>query len=133
MFFQNRLNIHQQRTMDTMPSFKVLFFPEGISNHYPTKIVLNEECTTRKAFQICNVWKKHSKFVQVLQEGLKVHIQDRMIFQVVRKLELLKKKLRDFHTEEFQNIMSEENVDMGKMKRTQIQLQKYPYSTDCQQ
>lgn len=73
ILFQNRLDIHQQRTMDTMPSCKTLFFPEGISDHYPAKVVLNEEYKTRKAFTIVNVWTKHSKFLPVMQEGRKEH------------------------------------------------------------
>ena len=48
------------------------------------------------------------------------------MYHVIKKLELLKKKVRVFHTEEFLNIMSEVNVDIGKIKRAQIQLEKYP-------
>ena len=110
--------------MDTMPSCKALFLLEGISDHYPTKVVLNEEYKTRKAFQFCNVWTKHSKFLPIVQEGWMAHIEDGMMYQVVRKLKLLKKKLRELHAEEFQNIVNEANVDRGKLKHALMQLQR---------
>ncbi|KAH0709163.1 hypothetical protein KY284_010590 [Solanum tuberosum] len=116
-----------------MPSCKALFLPEGISDHYPAKVVLNEEYKTRKAFQFCNVWKKHSKFLPIVQEGWKEHIENGMMHQVVRKLKLLKNKLRVLHAEEFQNIVREANADRGKLKHAQMQLQRDPYSIDCQQ
>jgi len=117
--------------MDTMPSCKALFLPEGISDHYPAKVVLNEEYKTRKAFQFSNVWTKHSKFLPIVQEGWKAHIEDGMMYQVVRKLKLLKKKLRVLHAKEFQNIVSKANADREKLKHAQMQLERDPY-IDCQ-
>lgn len=62
IFFKIRLDIHQHRMIYTMPSFKALFLPEGISDHYPVKVVLNEEYETSKAFLICNISTKTQRF-----------------------------------------------------------------------
>lgn len=55
--------------MDTIDSRKALFFPDGISDHYPSKLVLNEDNKTRKGFQISNVWTIPSKFLPIVQVG----------------------------------------------------------------
>ena len=68
-----------------------------------------------------------------MKEGWKAHIEDCIMYHVVRKLKLLKKKLRVFHVEDFKNIVSEANVDREKLNHTPIQQNEYPYSIDFQQ
>lgn len=63
---------------------------------------------------------------------MKAQIEDNIMYQVVRKLKLMKKNLM-LHAEEIHNIVSEANVDREKLNHTPIQQNEYPYSIDFQQ
>ncbi|KAH0757185.1 hypothetical protein KY290_020678 [Solanum tuberosum] len=56
-----------------------------------------------------------------------------MMYRVVRKLKLLKKKLRVLHTKEFQNIVNEADEDRAKLKQAQVKLQTDPSNIEYQQ
>jgi len=55
--------------LDSMPSCRVLYLPEGISDHCPAKITwMTEELREKKQFHYCNVWAQHPNFTRVVQE-----------------------------------------------------------------
>ncbi|KAH0636375.1 hypothetical protein KY289_036290 [Solanum tuberosum] len=116
-----------------MPSCRALFLPEGISDHCPARVTLSEICKTRKAFQFCNVWTKHPQFQATVQEGWNEGIEGCMMFQVVRRLKLLKKKLRKLHSQAFRDIVSEAKEDREALKLAQKLLQTCPNNTEFQQ
>ncbi|KAH0747902.1 hypothetical protein KY290_027134 [Solanum tuberosum] len=55
------------------------------------------------------------------------------MFQVVRKLKLLKKELRHLHSKNFQNILTEANEDRERLKQVQGKLQTNPNNIEYQQ
>ncbi|KAH0723423.1 hypothetical protein KY289_006467 [Solanum tuberosum] len=119
--------------LDEMPSCRALFLPEGISDHCPARVTLSEICKTRKAFQFCNVWTKHPQLQATVQEGWNESIEGCMMFQVVRRLKLLKKKLRKLHSQAFRDIVSEAKDDREALKLAQKLLQTCPNNTEFQQ
>lgn len=118
--------------LDIIPSCRALILHEGISDHCPAKVTLSEICKTRKAFQFCNVWIKHPQFQAIVQEGWNESIEGCMMFQVVRRLKLLKKKLRKLHSQAFRDIVSEPNEDREALKQAQKLLQTSPNNMDFQ-
>ncbi|KAH0708583.1 hypothetical protein KY290_010055 [Solanum tuberosum] len=55
------------------------------------------------------------------------------MFQVVRKLKLLKKELRHLHSKNFQNILTEADEDRERLKQVQGKLQTNPNNIEYQQ
>ncbi|KAG5629494.1 hypothetical protein H5410_001211 [Solanum commersonii] len=59
-----------QEWLDTMPTSRTIFLPDGISDHCPDKVTLKDEIHRRqKAFQYCNAWGQHPQFQKVVKEG----------------------------------------------------------------
>ncbi|KAH0695976.1 hypothetical protein KY289_013458 [Solanum tuberosum] len=53
--------------LDTMPSCRAMYLPEGISDHCPAKITwMTEELREKKQFHYCNVWAQHPNFTRVV-------------------------------------------------------------------
>ena len=55
-----------------------------------------------------------------------------MMYKVVRRVKVLKKKLIASHSQALKNIVSEENDDLVKLQQAHIQLQMDPRNVDYQ-
>ncbi|XP_070006023.1 uncharacterized protein [Nicotiana sylvestris] len=101
--------------LHSMPTFKVVYLAEGISDHCPIKITMEDNnIKQRRTFKYCNV------------EGYKM-------FQVVRKMKLLKRELRKLNTQYCKNVVSEAQEDRATLKVIQEQLNKDPGNMILQQ
>ncbi|KAK6780205.1 hypothetical protein RDI58_022389 [Solanum bulbocastanum] len=117
-----------------MPSSRTNFLLEGISDHCPAKVTLEDDSHRRlKAFQYCNAWGQHPQFQNVVKEGSDMLIMGCKMFQVVRKMKLLKGALKQLNTQHFRNILTEAGEDRKALKIAQLYLQAHPSSTEAQQ
>nr|XP_009600461.1 uncharacterized protein LOC104095915 [Nicotiana tomentosiformis] len=120
--------------LDSMPDCKAMFLPQGISDHCPVKIVLNNERHRgRKLFKFCNVWTQHPQFLEQVERGWNIEIEGCKILRVVRKLKLLKKTLRGLNKNFFKNIEDEVKEDRETLLQVQKQLQLRPTYLNLQQ
>ncbi|KAH0698625.1 hypothetical protein KY284_012840 [Solanum tuberosum] len=67
--------------LDTMPSCRAMYLPEGISDHCPAKITwMTEELREKKQFHYCNVWAQHPNFTRVIQEVWSEYVEGCKMF-----------------------------------------------------
>ncbi|KAK6795388.1 hypothetical protein RDI58_008841 [Solanum bulbocastanum] len=116
-----------------MPSCKAIFLHEGISDHCPAKITLPNSLTIKRSFQFCNVWAQHPQLFTIVKEGWGVNIEGCMMYKVVRRLKLLKRRLKGLYPEAFSNIVAEANTDRDTLRKAQEALHSCPIDEAHQQ
>ncbi|XP_070049634.1 uncharacterized protein [Nicotiana tomentosiformis] len=95
-----------------MPPCRVIYLLEGISDHCPAKISLTaEKDRAKRSFQYCNVWDQHPLFLERVKAGWEVQIQGCKILQVVKKLKMMKRGLKQLNSQYFENIVGEVDED----------------------
>ncbi|XP_060183270.1 uncharacterized protein LOC132613259 [Lycium barbarum] len=96
--------------------------------------VCQKQPTKRKqVFKYGNVWGKHPEFQRIVEAGWNIEIVEYKMFQVARKLKLLKKQLKLLHKQHFNNIVKEAHDDRAAMLECQIRLQQDPTNVIVQQ
>lgn len=83
-----------QEWLDQMPDYSANFLTEGISGHCPVKIALINTPRKRRQFKYCNVWATYPKFMNIVKEEWQNPVEGCSMFQIVKKLKSLKRKLR---------------------------------------
>nr|XP_016444822.1 PREDICTED: uncharacterized protein LOC107770069 [Nicotiana tabacum] len=117
-----------------MPPYIATFLPEGINDHCPVKISLLDSLPkAKKPFQLCNVWVNHPQFIERVESIWATHIDGCRMLQVVRKLKLLKRSLKELNGQHFRNIISEANGNREPLMQIQQALQANPMDQQLQQ
>ncbi|XP_060212118.1 uncharacterized protein LOC132639701 [Lycium barbarum] len=120
--------------LDTAPTCKVHYLPEGVSDHNPAHVTLvNSKPKQRRAFKYYNAWSTHPDFMGIVQEEWQTHIEGCKMYQVISKLKLLKHKLRRLHSNHFSNLLNEVDKDRAHLKEAQEKLQLDPLNDHLQQ
>ncbi|KAH0696217.1 hypothetical protein KY290_013575 [Solanum tuberosum] len=120
--------------MISMPACNAMFLPEGISDHCLAKISLVVTKPRKmRSFLYCNTWAHHPKFLEVVKVVWDRHIDGCLMFQVVRKLKLLKNELKTLNRTIYKNIESEANNDREALIQLQKLLQINPHCIVLQQ
>lgn len=113
--------------LDTLPALKVNFLMEGISDHCPLKIEKEgRPSRPKRSFKYCNVWAKHPKCLEVVQQGWQPQGIDCKMFQVVKSLKSLKKRFQVLNKEHFRNILVEAEEDRIALAQAQTLLHSNP-------
>ncbi|XP_075083268.1 uncharacterized protein LOC142167018 [Nicotiana tabacum] len=94
--------------LNTMPACRATFLPEGMSDHCPAKVMLNESnFRRRRDFYYSNVWAQHPLFLAKVKEVWDAQIDGCRMYQVVQKLKQLKRKLKELNKQQFSNIVKQ--------------------------
>ncbi|KAH0652632.1 hypothetical protein KY289_030310 [Solanum tuberosum] len=118
--------------LTSMPSSKATFLPEGISDHCPIKITLTEErLRMQRSFLYCNAWGQAPQFQSLVKAGWEVTIQGCKMFQVVKKLKLLKTNLKKLNLQ-FNDIVKRVDQNREMLKKAQKLLQEQPLNLEIQ-
>ncbi|KAL9244485.1 hypothetical protein vseg_018259 [Gypsophila vaccaria] len=97
--------LHNDEWLLQFPNSRARFLPEGLFDHCPCVISLAEEAFTgRSGFKYFNMWGQSAHFKEVVAEVWQHPLYGLPIYQVVRKLKLLKKPLRDLNKGHFADI-----------------------------
>ncbi|XP_070013535.1 uncharacterized protein [Nicotiana sylvestris] len=117
-----------------MSAYRSIFLFDCISDHYPTNVsIVEERCKFKKFFQFCNMWAQHPQFNALVREGWADSIEGCKMYQVVKKLKLLKKKLKVLKSQYSHDIVREAEEDRKFLKQRQLKLQRDPSSVEIQQ
>lgn len=117
-----------------MPVCMAQFLREVISDHYPIKANMEiERVKVKKPFIFCNMWSQDPQFEAIVADGWNTIIEGCKMYEVVRKLKLLKKKLKTLRNQYGHSVVAEAEEDRKVLKHAQIQLQSNPTSTTHQQ
>lgn len=111
-----------------MPSCRAFYLPEGgLSDHCPAKFTMqNQFHRTKSTIQYCNARSLHPKFTEKVQAIWNVQLEGYKIWQVVRRLNLLKRGLKELNSQHYRNIVSEPEEDKEASILAQKKLQSDP-------
>lgn len=119
--------------MLNMPSSKVIFLPEGISDRFPIKLDLTVESRMKqKSFMYCNAQGQHPKFKEIMEAGWIVQVQGCKMLRVVKRLKLLKKRLKKLQTQHLSSLLNKANQYREQLQPTQNQLRDTPVNVENQ-
>ncbi|XP_019244584.1 PREDICTED: uncharacterized protein LOC109224460 [Nicotiana attenuata] len=119
--------------LDVMPACRARFLSEGISDHCPAMVTLEDRrIGMRKQFIYSNVWAQHPQFTDIVKTGWKVQVEGCKMFKIVKRLKMLKKVLKKLNAAYFSNIVTEANVDRATLKEVQERLQRDPTNRELQ-
>ncbi|XP_070026381.1 uncharacterized protein LOC142182202 [Nicotiana tabacum] len=119
--------------LNTMHACRATFLPEGISDHCPAKVMLNESNFRRRtAFYYSNVWAQYTLFLAKVREVWDAQIDGCKMYQVVQKLKQLKGKLKELNKQHFSNIVTEAEEDKVSLMQAQTLLQLDPLNAQFQ-
>ncbi|XP_070051572.1 uncharacterized protein LOC142173617 [Nicotiana tabacum] len=119
--------------LDTIPPSTNRYLTEGISDHCPTIIEIEEAAVrVRNSFQYCNAWAEYPNFKEKVKSTWDMEIDGYKMFQVVQKMKILKKGLKELNSQHFRNIVLEVNIDREALKGAQIKMQTDPMNTELQ-
>nr|XP_009789138.1 PREDICTED: uncharacterized protein LOC104236821 [Nicotiana sylvestris] len=120
--------------MDYMPVIQAIYLVEGISDHCPLRISKDTGGGKRdKTFKYCNVWALHPQFKEVVTQGWQQQVAWYSMFQVVKKLKLLKKALKKLNHQHFRNILVEAEEDRAALNQAQNRLHSDPSNKALQE
>ncbi|XP_074305258.1 uncharacterized protein LOC141640349, partial [Silene latifolia] len=117
-----------------LPETHTMFHPEGLFDHCPCTITLwHEVIRKRGSFKYFNMWGSEPTFGDVVKQVWDYQIEGHTMFQVVKKLKLLKQPLKALNAASFANIETAANVALIHLHDVQSQLQLDPSSVLLQQ
>nr|XP_016433942.1 PREDICTED: uncharacterized protein LOC107760411 [Nicotiana tabacum] len=119
--------------LDVLPSSKTIFLLEGISDHCPTKVIMAEDRSNHvKSFIYCNNLNQHPHFTRLIEEGWLVQVKGYKMFQIVKKLKLLKMKLKKLNKDHSSNIVAEAKEDRKSLHQARVLLHTRPLDIELQ-
>ncbi|XP_074305591.1 uncharacterized protein LOC141640810 [Silene latifolia] len=105
------------------------FNPEGEFDHCPCLVTAGAQGgVNKRAFKFFNMWCRSPEFSQNIQENWEIHLSRTPIFQVCKKLKLMKSILKKLNCSLFSDIERNADVAYKIMIEAQVQLQKDPYN-----
>ena len=84
--------------LSSFPLVEATFLPPGSSDHCPIVANIDVELYRRKiTFKIFNFWTNHDAFESLVAEVWNYHFEGSYMFQICKKLKLLKERLKGFN------------------------------------
>ncbi|XP_070015032.1 uncharacterized protein [Nicotiana sylvestris] len=71
----------------------------------------------KRYFKYCNAWAQHPQFNQIVSYVWTTFVEGCKMFQIVKKMKLLKRKLRELNSQYFSNIEQTTKVDRQALKQ----------------
>lgn len=99
----------------------------GISDHYPFMLhMIQANKRKNRSFKYCIMWSTHPNFLQLVPNIWDTPITGYRMYQVVRKLKLLKQHLKKLHKQNFSNVVDDADMAREDMNRVQSLLHQDP-------
>ncbi|XP_074305730.1 uncharacterized protein LOC141640950 [Silene latifolia] len=111
-----------------------IYHPEGVFDHCPCTLRLTSEVRNQnRSFKYFNMWGKDPTFHNIVQARWSVQLYGYKMFQLVKKLKLLKHPLKELNRTGFANIETTAQVALKHLHSVQVQLQGDPTNVGLQQ
>ncbi|XP_074316134.1 uncharacterized protein LOC141652515 [Silene latifolia] len=116
------------------PESHTMFHPEGLFDHCPCTISLWPEVIRKRgSFKYFNMWGSEPTFGDIVKQVWDQQIEGHTMFQVVKKLKLLKQPLKALNASCYANIETAANVALIHLHDIQLKLQLDPSKVLLQQ
>ncbi|XP_074288929.1 uncharacterized protein LOC141614072 [Silene latifolia] len=118
----DRMLVNDKWTIN-FPTSYVHYLPEGMFDHCPALVKLEEEpCGRRAPFKYFNMWSLSPDYDNIIRNGWQRQVQGTAMFQVVKKLKALKYDLKKLNKSQFANIENLTHVAEISLKKFQEML-----------
>ncbi|XP_074293471.1 uncharacterized protein LOC141620522 [Silene latifolia] len=115
------------------PDTTTVFHPEGLFDHCPCIINQSSVMERKKGcFRYFNMWGKDPEFLMTVQEVWGRHLYGYKMFQLVKKLKMLKYPLKKLNGTAFANIETSATVARMHLTHVQRKLQSDPTNLEVQ-
>ncbi|XP_074298739.1 uncharacterized protein LOC141629667 [Silene latifolia] len=106
------------------PDMTATFLPEGLFDHNPC-VIEPWSITDRKrsSFKYFNMWGRDEKFMTIVEAVWRTPINGITMFQIVRKLKLLKRELKELNKEAYSNVEAVARLAKIHLEQLQKQMQ----------
>lgn len=86
--------------IEMFPTAEAYFMPEGLFDHSPMLVTVYPEISRGKLpFKYFTIWSKAPGFLERVQECWQTQVEGTKMFQVVRRLKLVKEELKKLNRE----------------------------------
>ncbi|XP_074290923.1 uncharacterized protein LOC141617657 [Silene latifolia] len=106
------------------PDTSTTFLPEGLFDHNPCVLDIWRQQNRRKmSFKYFNMWGSDEKFLTTVAQVWEQNISGITMFQVVRKMKMLKQGLKSINREAFANVEASARIAKVNLENIQLALQ----------
>ncbi|XP_074314393.1 uncharacterized protein LOC141649604 [Silene latifolia] len=120
--------------LHSFPNTLTIFHPEGVFDHCPCTMTLRPVVGSRKtSFKYFNMWGKDPEFLNIVNFVWSSSVYGYKMFQLVKKLKLLKKPLKELNTASYACIETTTKVALAHLHTVQGSLQADPTNLVLQQ
>lgn len=89
---------------------------ERVSDHFPIVITtLHHDAKKSRDFKYYNMWNSHPFYKSIVRGCWEMRVIGCHMFQIIRKLKVLKHRLRALHKKYFSNIIEEVRITREKL------------------
>lgn len=94
---------------------------------------MKEEGFQRKKseFKYYNMWSSHNQFIKIVEDVWQKQIKGCKMFQIVKKMKMLKKDMKNLHSQHFSKIMEEVDNLRENLQKAQEKLQMNSLNLDA--
>ncbi|KAL9232804.1 hypothetical protein vseg_007869 [Gypsophila vaccaria] len=119
--------MHNDEWLLHFPSSRAKFLPEGLFDHCPCVITLEEDPSLdRSSFKYFNMWGHAAQFKDIVAEVWRTPMHGLTVFQVIKKLKLLKLPLKQINRGQFADIEIMAQKALATLQEKQILLHRNP-------
>lgn len=117
-----------------MPNYTANFLIEKFSDHNLVKVeLLIDRLNSKNLFKYYNVWSSHPDFLDIVKKVWQGPEMRCKMYQVVRKLKILKGRLKELNNKHLRNILTEVDDDWDTLCQIQQDLQRDSTDQELQQ
>ncbi|XP_074298086.1 uncharacterized protein LOC141628900 [Silene latifolia] len=111
------------------PDYFAYYAPEGDYDHCPCFIQCKDMNVKKiRPFKFFNMWTEVPEFKFVVEEGWRFHVQRTKMYQLVRRLKLLKFQLKKLNKDLFSDIEKNSDIAYDLLMNAQKELQLDPHN-----
>ncbi|XP_074300652.1 uncharacterized protein LOC141631951 [Silene latifolia] len=106
------------------PEMTATFLPEGLFDHNPCIMALwSTPEKKNNSLKYFNMWGQDEKFIGIVEDVWRRQIDGIPMFQIVRKLKMLRKDLKELNKEAFSNVEAAARLAKIQLESIQLQMQ----------
>ena len=129
----DRAMVNKDWIQDGLLAQAVYEFPGKFSDHSPCTITLfGDNDRGAASFKFFNMWTKHDKFLELVRDSWRMHIEGTAMYKLCRKLKAIKGPLKTLNKQQYSHISARAEAAEEDLIKAQQQLHDNPEDSSLQ-